>query len=100
MALFGLVVRHDGNVRLCGCRLIRNDMDDLVVGNLRDKSLQEISRSPEAWEIIQGFYSGKRPETCRGCTQYHPINRQWLKGRTENLAAANHEEKSINPASY
>ncbi len=100
MALFGLVVRHDGNVRLCGCRLIRNDMDDLVVGNLRDKSLQEISRSPEAWEIIKGFYSGKRPETCRGCTQYHPINRQWLKGRTENLAAANHEETSINPASY
>jgi radical SAM protein with 4Fe4S-binding SPASM domain len=92
-ALFGFVVRHDGNVRLCGCRLVRNDLDDLVVGNVREQSLVEISKSPAAWEIIRGFYSGRRPETCRECTFYRPINRQWLKGRAESLVAPPSDEK-------
>jgi MoaA/NifB/PqqE/SkfB family radical SAM enzyme len=80
--LFGFSIRHDGNVRLCGCRLTRTDLDDLVVGNLRDKSLAEISKSAEAWDIINGFYSGKRPETCVGCTVYKPIDRAWLQARS------------------
>ncbi|HEU5397474.1 MAG TPA: radical SAM protein [Verrucomicrobiae bacterium] len=79
--LFGFSVRHDGSVRLCGCRLVSSDLDDLVVGNIHEKSLTEISRSDKAWEIIKGFYSGKRPETCVGCTLYNPIHRDWLKKR-------------------
>jgi MoaA/NifB/PqqE/SkfB family radical SAM enzyme len=80
--LFGFSVRHDGSVRLCGCRLTRTDLDDLVVGNLREKSLAEISQSDESWNIINGFYSGKRPETCVGCTFYKPIDRAWLNRRS------------------
>ena len=80
-SLFSFVVRHDGNVRLCGCRLVRSDLDDLVVGNILNKSLTEISQSPQAWEIIKGFYSGQRPETCHACTLYRPINRQWFQTR-------------------
>jgi MoaA/NifB/PqqE/SkfB family radical SAM enzyme len=79
--LFGFSVRHDGSVRLCGCRLTRTDLDDLVVGNLREKTLAEISKSDAAWNIINGFYSGQRPETCVGCTLYNPIDRAWLKNR-------------------
>jgi radical SAM protein with 4Fe4S-binding SPASM domain len=79
--LFNFAIRHDGHVRLCGCRLTSSDMDDLVVGNVREKSLEEISKSDEAWNIIKGFYSGKRPETCVGCTFYDPINRRWLEQR-------------------
>ena len=92
-SLFGFVVRHDGNVRLCGCRLVSNDMDDLVVGNIRDKTLAEISTSPEAWKIIKGFYSGNRPETCRECTQYRPIDRSWLERR----AAAKPVQTNVRP---
>ena len=55
-SLFNFAVRHDGSVRLCGCRLTTNDIDDLVVGNLREKTLEEISKSDEAWNIINGFY--------------------------------------------
>lgn len=80
-SLFSFVVRHDGNVRLCGCRLVTSDMDDLVVGNIQNKSLQEISLSPEAWAIIKGFYVGQRPQTCRECTFYRPINRHWYEQR-------------------
>jgi MoaA/NifB/PqqE/SkfB family radical SAM enzyme len=92
-SLFSFVVRHDGNVRLCGCRLVRNDMDDLVVGNLHDKSMQEISQSSEAWKIIAGFYSGKRPETCREFTFYRPVNSQWLAGRAQLQATSLFAEK-------
>lgn len=79
--LFNYAVRHDGSVRLCACRLTRNDLDDLVVGNIREKSLQEISQSDKVWNIIEGFYAGKRPETCMSCTFYTPIDRHWLKDR-------------------
>ena len=84
-SLFSFVVRHDGHVRLCGCRLVRNDMDDLVVGNIGDSTLEEISKSAAAWDIIKGFYSGRRPETCRQCTFYRPIDRRWLKGRANSI---------------
>ena len=79
--LFNFAVRHDGRVRLCGCRLTRSDVDDLVVGNIREKSLEEISKSEEAWSIIKGFYAGKRPETCLECTFYNPIDHAWLEHR-------------------
>jgi radical SAM protein with 4Fe4S-binding SPASM domain len=85
--LFGFAVRHDGSVRLCGCRLTRTDLDDLVVGNIREKSLDEISKSEQAWNIIKGFYSGKRPETCVNCTIYAPIDRRWLERRAKSSSA-------------
>jgi radical SAM protein with 4Fe4S-binding SPASM domain len=85
--LFNFAVRHDGRVRLCGCRLTRSDLDDLVVGDIREKSLEEISKSDQAWNVIKGFYSGKRPETCLECTFYNPIDRRWLERRA-----------SVNPA--
>jgi len=82
-SLFTFAVRHDGSVRLCGCRLTTNDFDDLVVGNLQENSLQGIAASERAWKIIKGFYSGQRPETCVGCTLYNPINEQWLQRRAK-----------------
>ncbi len=81
--LFNFAVRHDGRVRLCGCRLTTNDNDDLVVGNIREKTLMQISESDESWDIIKGFYNGQRPKTCLECTFYQPINEQWLEERVK-----------------
>lgn len=81
--LFSFIVRYDGSVRLCGCRFNRSDMDDMVVGNINDQSLLDISNNSKTWDIIKGFYEGKRPETCLGCTLYHPINRSWLEGKQQ-----------------
>jgi MoaA/NifB/PqqE/SkfB family radical SAM enzyme len=81
--LFNFAVRHDGRVRLCGCRLTQNDNDDLIVGNILEKSLLEISRSDLTWEKIKGFYSGKRPQTCIECTFYQPISQSWLEQRAK-----------------
>jgi len=79
--LFLYAIRHDGNVRLCGCRFAKTDMDELVVGNIKQKSLEEISKSDAAWNVIKGFYEGKRPEACRSCTFYDPIDREWMDRR-------------------
>jgi hypothetical protein len=75
-------------VRLCGCRLTTNDNDDLVVGNIKDAALADISQSEEAWNIIKGFYAGQRPKTCLECTFYHPIDRRWLEQRAKNKGAS------------
>jgi len=82
--LFNFAVRHDGRVRLCGCRLTQNDNDDLVVGNIKDKTLSEISGGDEAWGIITGFYEGKRPHTCLECTFYQPIDQKWFEQRAKS----------------
>lgn len=81
--LFGIMVRHDGGVRMCGCRLVRNDRDDLVVGNMQETTIKELAESDQAWNIIKGFYAGQRPETCRDCTFYQPISRAWLASRAQ-----------------
>ena len=60
---------------------MRSDLDDMVVGNIHDNTLQEIAKSERTWNIIQGFFDGQRPETCRGCTIYNPVNRKWLEAR-------------------
>lgn len=81
IALFSFLIRYDGSVRLCGCRFKRSDMDEMVVGNIRRQTLMEISSSPKAWNIIKGFYSGTRPDTCVGCTFYKPVTRSWFQSR-------------------
>lgn len=90
-SLFSFTVRHEGSVRLCGCRFVRTDLDDLVVGNIRQKTLREISEGDEAWKIIKGFYSGQRPESCQQCTFYRPVDRAWLdqRSRQHSPTAAN-----------
>ena len=81
--LFNYAVRHDGSVRLCACRLTQNDLDDLVVGNLKEQPLAEIAQSDKVWKLIHGFYQGQRPETCRSCTFYTPVDAAWVRTREQ-----------------
>jgi MoaA/NifB/PqqE/SkfB family radical SAM enzyme len=96
--LFGFAVRHDGSVRICGCRMKSSDLDDLVVGNINQQSLEEIAASPGVKNIIQGFYAGNRPDTCKLCTFYFPITRGWLAKRRAGRAQRAESEKSQPPA--
>jgi len=76
--LFSLTVMPDGNARLCGCQLKHSDVDGLVIGNVAEASLLELSEGPRFQKIVQGFYRGERPEVCVGCTAYRPVTRGWL----------------------
>jgi MoaA/NifB/PqqE/SkfB family radical SAM enzyme len=78
--LFNFMVRYDGSVRLCGCRLKDTEEDGLVVGNIFQNTLEEIGKSKRVHDIIEGFYQGKRPSTCEQCSFYNPM--------TEKQAAA------------
>lgn len=87
--LFNFMVRYDGSVRLCGCRLKDSEDDGLVVGNIFEESLEKIGQGKRVHEIIEGFYQGKRPSTCEQCSFYFPMTRS----RAESLKAgglANH----------
>jgi radical SAM protein with 4Fe4S-binding SPASM domain len=101
--LLSFLVRYDGSVRLCGCRFKRSDMDEMVVGNIRQQTLMEISSGQKAWNIIKEFYSATRPETCIGCTFYHPVTRSWFRNRVfqskEALARVNAGKAAVRPAS-
>jgi len=79
--LFSYYIRHDGKVRACGCRLVSSDDDDLVIGNIKTESIKSLSTGPKFWQMIQGFYEGKRPKTCEECTFYRPIDKQWMQHR-------------------
>jgi len=95
--LFGYLIRYDGSVRLCGCRFARSDMDDMVIGNMNQNSLLELSKSSTAWEIIKGFYSGKRPSTCNQCSLYNPVDRSWFNEKQEN-ARSNENRRPVSNA--
>jgi len=83
IGLFSLAVRHDGKVRLCGCRLKHTDADDLIVGDINSQTLRDIMTGENAWRITEGFYSGNRPETCKQCTLYAPVTNRWLEQRAK-----------------
>ena len=95
--LFNFAVRHDGRVRLCGCRLTHQRQRRSGGRQHPGKTLTEISKSDKAWNIIKGFYSGKRPETCLECTFYKPIDRRWLERRAA-VNPALPAEKPVAPA--
>lgn len=95
--LFGFLIRYDGSVRLCGCRFNRSDMDDMVIGNMSERSLLELSKNSTAWEIIKGFYSGKRPSTCHQCSLYNPIDRAWFNEKQENVRQNTNRQTGSTP---
>ena len=98
-SLYGFAIRHDGSVRLCGCRMKSSDLDDLVVGNINQQSLEEISTSAKTKNIIEGFYRGERPETCKSCTLYTPVTRSWLKDRRASISSAKSKITPLETAS-
>ena len=65
-----LSVLPNGDIRVCGCRIMNSFHDELVVGNLNKNSLKEIFNSKEYDRIIKKFQEGKIPNICKECTFY------------------------------
>jgi MoaA/NifB/PqqE/SkfB family radical SAM enzyme len=63
----------NGKVTLCGCRDLNGD-SELVLGDLRDKSLLEMWRDPKVEEIRRGFYQARVPRICRDCSMYEDLS--------------------------
>lgn len=65
---FGLV-NPDGGLRLCGCRVVGTDQDDLLVGKVGD-TMESLNAN--ASKIRDGFYRGEYPKVCKNCSFYNP----------------------------
>lgn len=68
-----LKILSDGNVTLCGCRDLNGD-SELILGNIRHRSLSEMWHDPRVEEIRNGFYLSQYPEICRDCSMYEDLS--------------------------
>jgi MoaA/NifB/PqqE/SkfB family radical SAM enzyme len=69
------MIAWDGKVRACGCRFRGDEKrlgDDLIVGDLQEKSLDEIWRSSCFNSLHKRFIEGDIPRVCRDCSCYDP----------------------------
>jgi len=68
-----LAVLPDGKVRVCSCRYLATDHDELVIGDSTEKKMREIYYGPEHVELIRRAAKGNWPKVCRNCAIYQPI---------------------------
>lgn len=66
-------ILSNGNMTLCGCRDLNGD-SELVLWNIRDKSILEMWRDPKVERIRKGFYSAGYPNICKECSMYNDLS--------------------------
>jgi radical SAM protein with 4Fe4S-binding SPASM domain len=69
------LISWDGKVRACACRFRGDEKihgDDLVVGDLQEKGLDEIWNSQSVKSLHRRFTIGDVPRVCRDCSMYDP----------------------------
>jgi len=66
-------ILENGDVRMCGCRFGKEGKyDDLVIGNIRAKSLPEIWYGEGPRRLCERFLDSDPPTPCRECSMYLP----------------------------
>jgi MoaA/NifB/PqqE/SkfB family radical SAM enzyme len=73
---FNLMVMYDGLVRACSCRFTgteRVGTDGLLVGNLREQTLQEIWNGDAIRALHRTFGNGALHDVCKSCTMYRSV---------------------------
>ena len=69
----GPKILSNGDVTLCGCRDLNGD-SDLVLGNIKDKSILEMWCDPKVENIRKGFYLSRYPKICWECSFYKDLS--------------------------
>ncbi len=78
---FDAAILFDGSIRLCACRIKETEFDDLVIGNIKENSLEEIFHGEKARNIRKNFVENNLPEVCKKCSLYEPITEKVLVSR-------------------
>lgn len=71
------IVLPSGNVRLCGCGYSSHPEDDMIVGNVKIHSLQEMASNASYRHLVDSFRLNRRPKVCETCTLYTPLKRKY-----------------------
>lgn len=67
------MILSNGDMTLCGCRDLNGD-SDLVLGNIKDKSILEMWHDSRVKSIRNGFYSLRYPKICKDCSAYNDLS--------------------------
>lgn len=79
---YDAVVLFDGSIRLCACRIKDGEFDELVIGNIKDNSLNNLFYSPKARSIRESFTAGKYLPACEKCSLYIPVTNKFISLRS------------------
>ena len=61
----------NGEVRLCGCRVDVNAVEDeLIIGDIRQNGLKELYNSEKVKKIKDSFYANRLLDVCKKCSWY------------------------------
>ena len=74
MLYAGPQVLTSGVVTACGCRDLEG-ASELVMGNIHDSSLEEITSGRKIRNLRDRFYKGKIPDICQDCRHYIATNK-------------------------
>lgn len=69
----GPMILSNGDMTLCGCRDLNGD-SDLVLGNIKDKSILEMWHDRRVKSIRNGFYLSRYPKICQDCSFYSDLS--------------------------
>lgn len=88
---FDLRILHTGDVRLCACRIVNTEFDELVVGSIHGGNLRDIFYGRRAAAVRKAFGEGKLPPVCKTCSLYAPATERWLKARASGKSRLYHK---------
>ena len=71
--LFDVMFLATGDVKLCGCRFNGTVFDDLMIGNIKNNTLEEIWFGVKAMTIRENFFDYEYPSICLDCSLYKPV---------------------------
>ncbi len=71
-SFYSLSILPNGEIRVCGCRTKGTLQDELIIGNIKDMKLKNITKSEKFQNLIENFKKGKIPLVCQKCTFYKP----------------------------
>lgn len=69
----GPMILSNGDMTLCGCQDLNGD-SELVLGNIKDRSILQMWQNPHVESIRKGFYSLRYPKICQDCSAYEDLS--------------------------
>jgi MoaA/NifB/PqqE/SkfB family radical SAM enzyme len=63
-------VHPDGKIRVCGCRILENLNDDLIIGDIADTHLKNVISNGNLEKIKKDFTIKNYPKVCEHCSAY------------------------------
>lgn len=67
------MILSNGDLTLCGCHDLNAD-SDLVLGNIKDKSILEMWHDDRVKKVRNGFYLSQYPKICQDCSAYNDLS--------------------------